>query len=1119
VVTCPACGRENPDAARFCNACGTPLPAEERPLGEERKTVTVVFVDLVGFTARAEQLDPEDVRSVLAPYHARVRVELERRGGVVEKFIGDAVMAVFGAPAAHEDDPERAVRAALAIRNWSAEQSDLQVRIAVNTGEALVRVGARPAEGEAMVAGDVVNTAARMQTAAPVNGILVGESSYRATRDAIGYREAPPLVAKGKAAPVPVWEALDPIAHYGVDVSESAATPLVGRARELELLRTVLGRVRDERAAQLLTIVGVPGIGKSRLVRELLQLVDDEAQLITWRQGRCLPYGESVTFWALGEIVKAEAGILESDSPTEAAQRLSEAVVRLVPDPTETRWVEAGLRALVGVSDDGAGEADADTATAAWRRFLEAIAERGPAVLVFEDLHWADDGLLDFLDDAVDWLRGVPLLVVGTARPELLERRQGWGGGKPNATTISLQPLAEEETARLVSTLLHQPVQLADEQHALLERAGGNPLFAEQYVRMLAERGTTGELPESVHGVIAARIDALSPAEKELLQAASVHGKVFWSGGVASANEIELAEAERLFRALERKDFVRRERRSTVAGDVQYSFQHVLLRDVAYGQIPRRSRADRHRHAAGWLEGLGRPDDHAELLAHHYKQALELERAVGTVDDPALVKLACRWLQAAGERTLALSAFATAAAYFEDALALSTPDDPVRPRILLRLAQAVFLVGGAGLDMLEEALQVFRAAGDQEGVAEAATIAARFAWFAGNRSETDRLVAVALDAVADRPKSRARAEALSSQVGFLMLGGSFEEAIRVGAEALPLVETLGMEEQRARLHNVVGCSRCCLGDAAGLDEVKMSIDIAEAAGSLDQLAAGYTNLASELNFFGRLAEARQAFGRFAELVERYGLHRFARTMRAEDASWAYVDGRWDEAFSHTDEVAARVDAGETHFTDAMVLSLRGWILLARGDAAGAGIATQRAAQLAHAADLQVQAAAYPIRAAVALSDGERDEAEELASELIAMGPTMLPGLGEGFPSLTDAAWVFCNLGREHEFKEAMLDPSPIKSPWNDASRAIADGDLVRAADIVDGIGHGAAAAHAHLRAAEALAAAGDDAEAAEHRAAAEVFYRQAGATAFLQRLELAPGKSAATRKASSQGWA
>src|SRR4051812_1092092 len=303
MVACPSCGRQNPDGARFCNACGAPLASAARRLGEERKRVTVVFADLVGFTATAERLDPEDVRDLLAPFHARVRAELERHGGTVEKFIGDAVMAVFGAPAVHEDDPERAVRAALAIRDWSAEQRGLQMRIAVNSGEALVTLGARPEEGEAMVAGDVVNTAARLQAAAPVGGVLVGDATYRATRDAFEYREAEPVQAKGKSEPVPAWEAMETISHLGVDRSATSRTPLVGRERELELLVSLLARVREERSAQLVTLVGVPGIGKSRLVRELFEAVEREPELVAWRQGRCLPYGEGVTFSALGEIV------------------------------------------------------------------------------------------------------------------------------------------------------------------------------------------------------------------------------------------------------------------------------------------------------------------------------------------------------------------------------------------------------------------------------------------------------------------------------------------------------------------------------------------------------------------------------------------------------------------------------------------------------------------------------------------------------------------------------------------------------------------------------------------------------------------------------------------------
>jgi len=1097
VLTCPSCGEQNPDGARFCNACASPLQGDERVLGEERKTVTVVFVDLVGFTAQAERLDPEDVRGLLSPYHARVRTELERYGGAVEKFIGDAVMAVFGAPVAHEDDPERAVRAALAIRDWIAEQPELQVRIAVNTGEALVNVGARPAEGEAMVAGDVVNTAARMQTAAPVNGVLVGETTYRATRDAIGYREAAPVQAKGKAEPVVVWEAVEPVGRLGVDVSERARTPLVGRDRELELLRSILARVREDRSAQLVTLVGVPGIGKSRLVSELSRVVDHEPELITWRQGRCLPYGESVTFWALGEIVKAEAGILETDAPAEAERKLHGALAKLVSEPSEARWLAAELRALVGLTRDGSDGGGAEAATAAWRRFLESVAERRTAVLVFEDLHWADDGLLDFLDDLVDWLRSVPLLVVGTTRPELLERRQAWGGGKANATAISLQPLGEEEAARLISALLEQPLLLADDQRTLLERAGGNPLFAEQYVRMLTERGTTGELPESVQGVIAARLDALPRAEKELLHEAAVHGKVFWLGGVAAASGVPANDANRLLRTLERKDFVRRERRSAVAGDTQYAFQHVLLRDVAYGQIPRRARAEKHHRAGEWIEGLGRPNDHAELLAYHYKQALELARAAGVKDDPRLVQRARESLRAAGERALALSAYASAAAFFGDALALAAPDDPARPRLLLGRARALFPLGGAGLDLLIEALEGFRAADDVEGEAEAAAVAARLSWFAGDRSAADRYIAVALDAVHDRPASRARAEVLANQTGFLMLGGRYDESIRVGGEALPLAEALGMEDQRARLHIVIGSARYGLGDTGGFEAIEAGIAIADAAAAFEIVGIGYDNLSSGLNAFGRLSEARRAWRQMVEHGERYGLARLLRFGRAQAAGWEYLDGRWDEAIAIADELIAAADGGERHYSDPAVLALRAWIRLARGDAAGADRDSERAAALARDSDAQAQSTGYCIRAAVALAAGKRGEAGELASELAAIGPRLQAALNTPFPTLVDVAWVFRDLGRERGFTEAVLDARPIKSPWVDAARAICDGDLGRAADIIEGIGHTASAAYARLRAAEAFAATGREVEAAAQRAQAEVFYRTVGATRFV----------------------
>ena len=393
---------------------------------KERKVVTVVFADLVGFTSRAESLDPEDVQAILGPYHARLRHELERHGGTVEKFIGDAVVAVFGAPVVHEDDAERAVRAALAIRDWARDEEDVEVRIGVNTGEALVSVDVRPDAGEGMVAGDVVNTAARLQSAAPVNGILVGETTKRATERAVDYTEAEPVGAKGKAEPVPVWEAVAARARVGVELAPSRVA-LVGRARELELLTGSLARVREENAPQLLTLVGVPGIGKSRLVRELFDVVAVDPELITWRQGRSLPYGEGVSYWALAEMVKAEAGILESDTGEEVEAKLGRAVGDTVGDE-DAGWVQAHLRPLVGLGEDGESRGDTRAeAFAAWRRFFEALGDRGPAVLVFEDLHWADDGLLDFVDHLVEWASGVPLLLVCTRAPRAAGAPAGLG--------------------------------------------------------------------------------------------------------------------------------------------------------------------------------------------------------------------------------------------------------------------------------------------------------------------------------------------------------------------------------------------------------------------------------------------------------------------------------------------------------------------------------------------------------------------------------------------------------------------------------------------------------------------------------------------------------------------
>ena len=336
---CPSCGHRNEPGAKFCSECGTALAGDWPPSYEERKVVTVLFANLVRSTSSAERMDPEDIRALLSPLYARLRAELERFGGTVEKFIGDAVMALFGAPVAHEDDPERAVLAALAIRDWVQAKERIQVRLAVNTGEALVMLDARPAEGEGMAAGDVVNTAARLQAAAPVNGILVGERTFRATRGVIEYRQAPPVAAKGKKEPVAAWEALRARGRSGIGFPGQPRTALVGRARELGVLRRALARVRAERSPQLVTVAGVPGIGKSRMLYELWQAAEADAEPVRWRLGRSLPYGNGVSFWALAEMVKAQAGILESDTSEQAEAKLARMTADVVAGASEANWV------------------------------------------------------------------------------------------------------------------------------------------------------------------------------------------------------------------------------------------------------------------------------------------------------------------------------------------------------------------------------------------------------------------------------------------------------------------------------------------------------------------------------------------------------------------------------------------------------------------------------------------------------------------------------------------------------------------------------------------------------------------------------------------------------------
>ncbi|HEU5490453.1 MAG TPA: AAA family ATPase, partial [Gaiellaceae bacterium] len=760
----------------------------------ERKVVTVVFCDLVGFTARAESMDPEDVEALLTPYHDRLRDELERRGGTVEKFIGDAVMALFGAPTAHEDDPERAVRACLAIRDWATAEEGVQVRIAATTGEALIRLDARPEAGEGMASGDVVNTAARLQSAAPVNGVLVDETTFRATRRAIDYRDASPVEAKGKVAPVPVWEAVAAHSRYGVDLDHVARVDLVGRERELTLLRETFDRARHERVPQLVTLVGVPGLGKSRLVYELRRFAEEDEDLITWRQGHCLAYGDGVTMWALGEIVKAQAGILEGDSPDDVGAKIHRAVDDALPGSPDAAWIEAQLLALVGqgVESELGGDRRGQ-AFAAWRRFLEALAEQRPLVLVVEDLHWADDSLLDFVDALVDWVTDVPMLVVGTARPELLSRRPGWGGGKLNTTTVALSPLTEDQTAELIGGLLARPV-VAEEQQRLLEHAGGNPLYAEQFADLYLERGSADDLriPETLHGVIAARLDGLDTDEKALLQDAAVVGKVFWSGSL----DREPDDANAALHSLDRKGFVRRQRQSSIEFQSEYAFSHALVRDVAYGQIPRAERAAKHRAVAAWIESLGRTLDHAEMLAHHARAALELLGTSGR-HDREVVALARRASADAGDRAVSLNAFLSAAVHYQRAVDYSLGTEPDVPELLLRRAQALFTAGDEGaVDALEQARDALIAAGDLPTAAEAEALLGRLHWLRGSLDDVFPHLDAAEQLIEGADASVAVARVLSWSARQLMLAAERERSLARAREARELAERLGLDEIR-----------------------------------------------------------------------------------------------------------------------------------------------------------------------------------------------------------------------------------------------------------------------------------------------------------------------------------
>jgi class 3 adenylate cyclase/tetratricopeptide (TPR) repeat protein len=1005
-AACPACGTANEPGERFCGECGSPLGAQPPPTptapaaapAAERKLVSVLFADLVGFTSASEDRDAEDTRELLSRYFETAQRLITLYGGTVEKFIGDAVMAVWGTPVANEDDAERAVRAALDLVDAVPDlDGSLAARAGVLTGEAAVTVGV---EGQGMVAGDLVNTASRIQSVAEPGTVLVGEVTRRATEAAIAYEPAGEHELKGKAESVPLHRALRvTAARRGAQKSAGLEPPFVGRDRELRLVKELFHASAEEGKAQLVTIVGIAGIGKSRIAWEFEKYLDGLADTFWWHRGRCLAYGEGVAYWALAEMVRMRAGILEEEGPEPALAKLRASIDEHVPDPEERSWLEPRLAHLLGLAERTAP--DREDLFSAWRLFFERLAEQGPAVLVFEDLQWADTGLLDFVEYLLEWSRSHPLFVLALARSELAERRPGFGAGGRNATTLSLEPLSERAMEELLDGFVPG---LPEELRAqILARAEGVPLYAVETVRMLLDRGLLAregdvyrpsgpiealDVPETLHALVAARLDGLGPEERRLLQDASVLGKSFTKAGLAALSGLDEAGLEPLLTTLIRKEVlsVQADPRSPERG--QYSFLQDLLKRVAYETLAKAERKARHLAAAGHLmQAFGAGEQEiVEVIAAHYVDAYN---AAPDADDAAEIKArAQEMLMRAGERAASLAANEEAQHYFERAAELA--DEPTAEAALHERAGETAWASGRVEETqvhLERALELYEG---QEMTHPAARVTARLGeveWRRGYLDEALERMERAFDVLAgDEPD--ADLATLAAELGRLhFFKGEPELAARRVETAIEIAESLWLPEVLSQALNTQGLIAGFRGRSEqSLALLKHSLELAlEHDLTLAALRA-YINLGDLLDRRDRYDEAIELQQRGLALARKAGYRLNEWRLLGALSYYLLRAGRWAEAL----ELAAEVPESHLRRTIAAVNTLVE-IAAERGESAQARRSLSLLSGLDDSADVQDRSAYAMLSAFVLRAEGRFEEA--LAASEETLGTSELLGGG------------------------------------------------------------------------------------------------------------------------------